>query len=267
MKLRRFRSVLTLSLAVGLCFSASSSFAATADDKAEVKAKPEFVRKADEILKQTPAGEERVRALQEEGWELVDSGTDSENLPLSSPGCGSVTNESVLKHWDGTTSRWMYLIQANWDFSSSCLFDNTSEAAFDYLAIAVIDQSNAAVNAQAEYAQIYVRDEDGDVHSSAGAVSSYNAAGVAYTIADNDGLADNVGDNGEAWFYITQPTSGTSYYVRSQWTHTWNSTNTTLTGLTIGYQPPNAVTVGATWANNVVPLSWTVADQDYVTFP
>jgi|GEM_PF-5049772 len=255
-----FRRTILIGWTVLLCSSGSITFGESGE-----KEKPDFINKADSIIVST-SGKETVNALLKEGWEIVSNPQNVNQIStMSLPGCGKVENQPVLKHYDYTTNRWVYLIHATWNFICS-EWDDGSGNAWDILAMAVVDQNNLAVNAQAEYTQIYVYDEEGDSYPARGAVSTFNAAGVGYTIADEDGVFDNPGIKGEAWFYIQKPTSGTSYYVRSQWTHTWNRKPVTLTGINIGYQPPMGFSVGITWKNNP-PQSWTASDQDYITFP
>jgi hypothetical protein len=160
-------------------------------------------------------------------------------------------------------------MQANWDFSSSCSYDNSSENAVDILAIAVVDGSGYQVGKQGEYAQIYVRDEDGDLHATAGNVSGPSGSGIVYTIDDEDGIADNIGDNGEAWFYIQKPSSTTaSFYLQSKWRHTWTTTSTSLTGAGITYGSGGSPSIGlnATWNTTTTPNSWDAFDSDSIKF-
>lgn len=256
-----YLKIFRLSLVLLLLFIVTSSIVSANTDVS--KEKPNFIKKADSIIVSNRSADQRLKELTKQGWVVADDFTTGVS-PFSPVGCGSITNQSVLKQWDSSTSRYLYLIQANWDFTTaSCFWDADSGKAADYVALSVVNQSNNAVNAQAEYAQIYVYDEDGDYYPTRGAISNYNAAGLTGTIQDAWTIPDNIGENGQVWFYIQKPTNGTSYYVRSQWTHTWSDNTATLSSVTIGY--PYAIS--ATWANNYTPQQWSVADQDFSTFP
>lgn len=230
--------------------------------------KPEMVKNADQVLMSIQNQDERIEQLKELGWEVVETG-DGSISPMSSSGCGQVSNNSVLKQWDAVNSRYMYLIQAGWSWNSSCAFDNTSGNAPDILAIAVVNGNGQAIGVQGEYAQIYVRDEDGDDHPTRGNVSGPSGSGIVYTIDDNDGIADNIGDNGDAWFYIRKPSSGTGpFYVQSKWRHTWVTKQTTLTGagINFGASPGASIGLNVTWNTTTTPNSWDVFDSDSFSF-
>ncbi|WP_456289708.1 hypothetical protein M1D70_09305 [Paenibacillus sp. AK002] len=247
-----------------LALTTSSLGSATA---APIESKPDFIEKADQVLISTKNNEDRINQLEELGWEVVETSSDDRIMtPFSPSGCGSVINENVLKQWDAVNSRYMYLIQAGWDFNDSCSdFDDTSGNAPDILAIAVVNGQGKSVGVQGEFAQIYVRDEDGDDHPTRGNVSGPSGSGIVYTIDDQDGFTDNIGDNGDAWFYIQKPSGTGPFYVQSKWRHTWTSTQSTLTGVGITYGT-GSIGLNATWNTTTTPLSWDAFDSSLASF-
>ncbi|GAB2697512.1 hypothetical protein ACFQWB_05215 [Paenibacillus thermoaerophilus] len=249
-----------LSLSLVLSVSVASS--------APNEVKPDFIAAADQAIITSNNQEDKLEDLQKLGWEVVEPIVSDEIVtPLSTSGCGNVTNQAVLKHWDGVNNRYVYLIQANWDFSNSCSFDNESDKAPDILAIAVVNANGQPVGVQGEYAQIYVRDEDGDHRPAHGNVSGASGSGIVYTIDDVDGILDNIGDNGEAWFYIQKPSGSGPFYIQSRWRHTWADTKITLTGAGITFgNPSQPIGIIATWNTTIIPYSWDVFDSDSVAF-
>ncbi|SDP26666.1 hypothetical protein SAMN04487897_1605 [Paenibacillus sp. yr247] len=254
-----FRVILFFSLAL-FVFS-SSAFAQASSNPAS--SKPAFVKNTDAaILKAGLDSTSRTKELEKLGWTV--SGNSSPGvIPLSPAGCGSIANQPIMKQFDGSTGRYVYLVQANWQFSSSCSWDDTSGNAPDAVALAVTDQNGSSVNAQPEYAQIYTYTSGGTSEPNNCTISSYNGSGLTGTVTDTGGFFSlNVGYSGQVWFYIVQPTSGTSYYQRSQWTHTWSSTSTSLSGISLSYNPFNLTT---TWSTGA-PQQWQTADQSSVVF-
>lgn len=234
-----------------------------ASSPSQSKVKPNFIKAADAIVgNSTLDPNQRIKELEKQGW-VVSGDINPGVSPNSSIGCASSTNQQVMKQYDEGTSRWVYLIQANFLFvvNSSCIWDTTSGNALDAVGLAVVDQNSNSVNAQAEYASIQIFDFYNQLVDYAGAISSFSGSGLTGTVTDSHGNP-SVGGNTKLWFYIVKPTSGTSYYVRSNWTHTWTSTVRTLQNVSISY--PYAFNV--TWSNNEVPSSWTVAAQTVVTF-
>ncbi|MFD1179710.1 hypothetical protein ACFQ3W_25885 [Paenibacillus puldeungensis] len=230
----------------------SSQAIAASPDK--VSAVEELQQKTNQILEQSGgiSKEDRLKELEKLGWEIQPLNNESTVSPLSYPGDGKITNYFLKDSKTGT-----YLVQALWDFTGKD-WDSTSNAAYDIIGIAVTDQNGKSVNAQGTNGGIVMQDKDYNRYSNGASLYSYQDSGATYTFFDHD--KNGQGTHGFAWFYIAKPTSGTSYYMKSQWIHTWNNSTATLTSLTLKY--PFEISASFT----KTPLQWGTSDQDRIVF-
>lgn len=216
-------------------------------------------QETDLVLKDTKikSQAERLAALEELGWEVQDLSNSGPVSPMSVPGDGTITNYFLKS----TTYPGTYLVQALWDYTGGTYYwDSTSSSAYDVLAIAITDQNGNAVNAQGTNGGITMTDFNLNPYQNGASLYNYQNSGATYTIYDH--YNNGQGSHGNGYFYITKPSGGTSYYMKSQWIHTWSTSSINLNSITIGY--PWSVSIG--WSNNQSPQSWAASDQDLVVF-
>lgn len=244
------KSVMLTTVVSALVFS-SQAIAASPDKSSEAE---ELQLKTNQILKNSDgiSQEDRLKELEELGWEIQP--LNNEVNPLSSPGDGKITNYFLKDSKTG-----LYLVQALWDFTQSVDdWDSTSSAAYDIIGIAVTDEYGKAVNVQGTNGSIVMQDKDYNRYDRGASLYSYQDSGATYTFVDHK--SNGQGMHGFAWFYISKPTSGKNYYMKSQWIHTWNTSSVTLSSLTLKY--PFEISASFT----KTPLQWGTSDQDTIVF-
>jgi len=262
------RKVLGLMLSTSLVLTSLFTSAALAETAPPQPEKPAFVESTDAILKSGKSYEDRITALENAGWEV----TPQEQIiqPRSAAGCGNQSFTMMKQESTPGSGDWWYLIQTDWAFDfakSGCSWDSGSDGAVDMLFLGVIDNNNQAVNQQPNYAQIYVKDKNGNDKSANGGVSGFDSSAVKYTINDTGDYVFGdkaIGSKGQAWFYIKKPTSSSGgYLIRSVWRHTWSSSSISLTSATVSF--PWAIST--TWSGSSTPNTHDYADQTSYSFP
>ncbi|WP_128896855.1 hypothetical protein [Longirhabdus pacifica] len=225
---------------------------------------PVHIQNANKIIYTSGIDEAKRHDLfQQSEWEMIRNEDTNLNIAPFSSTCGEVHNNDVYRFLDGDT--FQYLIQVQFSFNAdACSWNIDAEKVYDFVAIALVTENGEPINRQATDADILVYDEEGQLYVLNGAVSDYLAGGAIYTISDRRSLWDRVGSEGIAWFYIDEPSNGNTYYVKSQWLHTWNKTNATLSRFDIHYE--NQQLVSPIWANETIPNAWSVIDVDQIHF-
>ncbi|MBB6023145.1 hypothetical protein HNR77_004245 [Paenibacillus sp. JGP012] len=251
--MRKFLKTMMLATIVFALVS-SSQVSATSLNKSK---EAEELQQRTNLLLEQSAGlnqEERIKELEKLGWE-IESLSQNDNFSLrSSPGDGKIKNYSFKDARTGT-----YLVQALWDFNDHDKWERGVDYAYDIVALAVTDEYGRAVNAQGTNGGIVVQDKDYRKYNNGGSLYSYQDSGATFTFSKD--YLNGFGMHGYAYFYISKPTSGKSYYVKSQWLHNWtNFFPTTLTNLTLKY--PFEVSASFT----STPYQWGTSDQISVSF-
>ncbi|WP_334074149.1 MULTISPECIES: hypothetical protein [Paenibacillus] len=246
------KSVMLATVVSALVLSSQAIAAPTSERGGE-----ELMRETNKILRESGAltQKDRLEELKKLGWEVQTSEGNDSISPQSLPGDGKVTNY-FMRNPDKPGT---YLVEVLWDYTgTNNTWDTTSGSAYDFLGIAITDENGRSVNAQGTNGGIVMQDKDYTKYTNGASLYSYQNSGATYTFADN--YAYGQGMHGYAWFYITKPTSGKSYYMKSQWVHTWNTLSATLTSLTLSYP----FSLNATFTRT--PSQWGVSDQDSVVF-
>ncbi|RCW41579.1 hypothetical protein [Paenibacillus prosopidis] len=253
------KKLLSVMMMMMVLVGLSSSMVAAQSQQQE---KPVYIEKADKILNSDLTYEQKIEKLQKLGWKTIQK--EPEVQPLTLGGYASISHTVMGPSQSG----YKYLVISNWNYNtSSGGWDTTGIKALDTYAIGIVDLDGKPVNRQPEYPGIWVKDQGDESFSGYGWSSQSFSSGMTYNIQDavllnNSGGYDYVGSKGEAWFYIDKPTSVSPWYFRSDWKHTWSSTETILESLSIAY-PWNVV---ATWKNNITPQKWDKTWQTSISF-
>lgn len=263
--MKKIISIITMTL----LFAATIIPLASANAKEETKEKPAIVQAADDALKKSFTLEDKIINLKKAGWEVQtyeEAKNDGIVAPLSTGGNATINYLFAKQEQTPGSGIYYWLIQAMW---KSTAWDDNSGKVEDYFTLGLVNQNNQSANVVPQFEQIYPNwcntCSDKYNYSSHGWTESFTGASTQWRIADtgNEFLSVNIGQEGEAWFYVTKPSNGTSYYITSAWGHTWSTTSISLQSVTVSWP----WSVSATFSTTTNLNKWQKAGSNYaVTF-